>query len=171
MSHYPLLVWPSGVVASEQHQLLDRQVVPTSRGAALCCPFRVVLPNWETNVAKTGGPYFRIEGYIGDLAVTATWANGSVEADEELIDRARELVEGGWIFTAPGLETEIAAGFDDPTAAVLTLIRSFGRIRRAVIEIPDDGWGHFLVSDGHATRERHDEVSDDAYKGFIRVRL
>jgi hypothetical protein len=77
-------------------------------------------------------PEFRLTGFIGLQPVSAQWRAGYLVADEELMEIADGLVERGERFEVPD-GPEVAAGLEDPLAALLTLARCFDRITKATV--------------------------------------
>lgn len=75
-------------------------------------------------------PYFHVVGVLDGEAVSATWQNGHLVADPELLDAANLLVAMGEEFTAEAM-APIRASLEDPLPAVLTMIRSVRRVTRA----------------------------------------
>jgi hypothetical protein len=108
-------------------------------------------------VAAKGSVSFRITGFLSQLPVTASWRDGYLVADEELVDVANELVSSGYIFVAEGSGHKVPASLDEPFAALLTVIRSFGRITRAKIELPlDEEWHQLFDGEGNELSFRRD---------------
>lgn len=106
---------------------------------------------------------FRITGFLNELPVTASWRDGYLVADEELVDVANALVDSGYVFVTSGTDREVAAGLSDPFAALLTVIRSFGRITRAKIELPvDHDWHQLFDGEGNALWFRIDGQAGSA---------
>jgi hypothetical protein len=110
-----------------------------------------VLPAKGANMAET----FRITGQVGPLPVTATWRDGYLTADAELLEAADDLIAGGYVFESGDGQFHVAASLDDPLAALLTMIRCFGRITRARIELPHhSSWDSMIDGGGNVVTLR-----------------
>lgn len=98
-------------------------------------------------MAKKKPLHFRISGYLGGQPVAAAWTDGHLIASAELLEAARELIDCSYVFRAD--HREIPADLSDPLAALLTVIRCFGRIIEAKIDLPvGDAWGPLLDGGG-----------------------
>lgn len=89
--------------------------------------------------SKPGGvTYFELHGLVGDVKVSATWHNGRLMADEEVLDRADLLIAAEQMVSGSEEHGEVRAGLSEPFAAALTLIGSFDRISSARVLLGTD---------------------------------
>lgn len=87
-------------------------------------------------MAEGAIPYFRITGNLGHLSVSATWSNGCLMADPELMDLGDQLAREGLTFAEDPVT--LVAGLDAPLEAFLTLAWCFDEITHATITLPSD---------------------------------
>jgi hypothetical protein len=99
-------------------------------------------------VAPSGSASFAIKGFLHAVPVTASWRDGYLMADEELSDEIDQLIAGGCVFL--GLDgLEMKASLSDPSAALLTVVRSFSRVTHANIKfVLEDRWGRIVDGEG-----------------------
>jgi hypothetical protein len=91
---------------------------------------------------------FSIKGFLRAAPVTASWRDGYLMADEELSEQIDQLIAGECTFL--GLDgLSMKAGLSDPSAALLTVVRSFSRVTHANIKFAlDDRWGRIVDGEG-----------------------
>jgi hypothetical protein len=99
-------------------------------------------------VALRGSASFSIKGFVHAVPVTASWRDGYLIADEELSEQIDHLIAGECTFL--GLDgVTVKASLSDPTAALLTVVRSFSRVIHASIKFDfDDRWGGIVDGEG-----------------------
>jgi hypothetical protein len=99
-------------------------------------------------VAPKGSASFSIKGFLHAVPVTASWRDGYLMADEELSEQIDQLIAGEWTFR--GLDgLSMKASLADPSAALLTVVRSFSRVTHANIKfVLDDRWEGLVDGEG-----------------------
>jgi hypothetical protein len=114
-------------------------------------------------VAAKGSVSFRITGFLHQQPVTASWRDGYLTADEELVDVANELIDTGYVFVALDPDRQVPASLTEPFAALLTVIRSFGQITRAKIDLPlEHDWREIFDGEGNVFSFRIDGPAGSA---------
>ncbi len=111
-------------------------------------------------MAPTSSASFSIKGFLDAAPVTASWRDGYLMADEELSDQIDQLIADECTFL--GLDGfSMRAGLSDPSAALLTVVRSFSRVTHANIKfVLDDRWDRIVDGDGTVMGiRRHGEPS------------
>lgn len=91
---------------------------------------------------------FAVKGFLDAAPVTASWRDGYLMADEELGDQIDRLIAGECTFL--GLDgLKLKASLSDPSAALLTVVRSLSRVTQANIKfVLDDRWGRIVDGEG-----------------------
>jgi hypothetical protein len=86
-------------------------------------------------IEPDGSSWFVVRGEIDGQPVTARWLDGELRCDADVRGRADLVVAMGERFVHDG--HEITASVDDGFgAALLTVVRSFSRIRSVEISMP-----------------------------------
>jgi hypothetical protein len=99
-------------------------------------------------VASTSSASFSIKGFLHAVPVTASWREGYLMADEEVSDQIDQLIAGNCTFSGLG-GLRMKASLSDPTAALLTVVRSFSRVTHANIKfVLDDRWDRIVDGEG-----------------------
>ena len=95
-----------------------------------------------------GSASFSIKGFLHAVPVTASWRDGYLIADEELSEEIDHLIAGECTFlSTDGLTMK--ASLSEPSAALLTVVRSFSQVTQANIKfVLDDRWGPIVDGEG-----------------------
>ena len=99
-------------------------------------------------MAPSNSASFSITGFLHAEPVAASWRDGYLIADEELSEQIDQLIAGDCTFL--GFDGfRMKAGLNDPSAALLTVVRSFSRVTRANIKFTlDDRWDQIVDGEG-----------------------
>jgi len=108
---------------------------------------RVLIRRARERRARTTAPEprreligFTLEGLVDGEPVSARWANGTLQCDPPLRERALLLVDMGEEFVYPDSPRCLAATLDGrPVAVALTLIRACNRVVAFEVDLPRPG--------------------------------